>query len=403
MRSPTAKPMSVSEQRRARGLAWLSDEVWFWRVAALALGTIAALKGLHKPLTWAATQAQLDYSHGFIKRGLLGALYRPLGGNHYRTLTVIFLVELAVFYVVLIWLTHRARLEERFGGLAAAALFSSSYAITYLAHLVGYNDFVNASLAMVLLLIRDARRRFLAALVVVPIALLVHESFLFCFLPLVLLSFVLQRHTAPRGRPLLYAAVLALLAGAFTLATSMQPNMSRAMSAQLATEAAARVDFPLRTDFYQVLSVSLADNIRAAMTSMTQPWWWILQGISLACLLPMFAMLLHLIRRLLHTANDGRWTAVATIAAVAGPLLMHGLGWDVARWNAWCAVAAYLALLLLAMHLPKAQLVLSPAERNAIILIIALNMASGYGLFDGLSIQPYPFFPALLDRARFAY
>jgi len=403
MRSPTAETTPVAEPRRRPFAGWLGNASSFWRAAALILGAVAALKGLHMPLTWAATQAQLDYSHGFIKRGLLGTIYRHVGGNHYRTLSGIFLLELAIFYLLLLWLTQRARLQERFGNLAVAALFTSSYAITYLAHLIGYNDIVNASLAIVLLLIRDAQRRFYAALVIVPIALLVHESFLFCFLPLVLLSFVLQGRSTLRSREMAYATALAGLAVVITIASSMHANMSRTMAMQLAAETAGRVDFPLRTDFFQVLSLSLRENIHAAFTSMTRPWWWILLGISVATLLPMLVLLVHLMRRLLHSADASRWTALATMAAMASPLLMHAMGWDVVRWNVWCAVAAYITLLLLAMHLPEGHLVLTLAERNAIILIIALNMASGYGLFDGLNTQPYPFFPALLDRGRYGY
>jgi len=66
---------------------------------------MAVLKGLRRPSMWAATQAQLDYSHGFIKRGLLGAVYGPLGGDHYGRLSWIFAAELGVFLLLLGLLT----------------------------------------------------------------------------------------------------------------------------------------------------------------------------------------------------------------------------------------------------------------------------------------------------------
>ncbi len=386
----------------ARGLPmWLQDERRFWRVSTLLLGTMAVLKGLHWPSTWAATQAQLSYQHGFVKRGLLGTLYAPLHGNHYRALTAIFLLELVALLLLLVLLTRRAGLEERFGSIAPGALFASSYAITYTTHLIGYNDLVNASLAMLLLLIRDGRRRFLAALLVVPVALLVHENFLLIFLPVVLLTFVVEIATtaspARRRMATMEAATLAIVAVAINLVIAARPAMTHTQAMGLQHEVAAGVDFSVRTDFFGLLSASLHDNLRTMATTLHERWWWALLAISVAVLLPMLLMLLHLIARLLPLAGPRAvWLKAATLAAIAAPLLLHLLAWDVVRWNVWTAFAAYLALLVLTMHLPKGTVTLTPAERNAIILLLAINLASGHGLFDGVTVRLYPFFPPWL-------
>ncbi len=383
------------------GAAWLSDERRFWRVCALLLGAMAVLKGLHWPSTWAATQAQLDYRHGFVKRGLLGTLYAPLHGSHYRALTAMFVVELGVFLLLLAVLTRRAGLEERFGSMAPAALFASSYAMTFATHLIGYNDLVNAALAMALLLVRDGRRRFWAALAVIPVALLVHENFLLMFLPVVLLSFAVEMATAEttarRRTAGVEAAVLAAVAAAFTVAIAARPAMTAAQALQVEREITGRVDFGVRTDFFGLLSASLPEDVRTMGTMVHERTWWLGLAISVAVLLPMMVVLARLIGRLLPMAGTrAGWLKAATMAAVGAPLLLHGLGWDVVRWNVWTAFAGYLALLVLAMHLPKGAVGLTAAERNAIVLLLAVHMASGHGLFDGVTVRTYPFFPPWL-------
>jgi hypothetical protein len=385
------------------GLRWAADPVRFWRVAAVLLGAMAALKGVRWPSTWAETQAQVSYSHGFIKRGLLGTLYQPLHGNHDHALAAIFFVELAVFYGLLGVLTWRAQLEERIGDLSVAAVFASSYAVTFMAHLIGYNDIVNACLAMGLLLVRDWRRRFWAALAVVPVAVLVHESFLLAFFPVVLLSFVVEAGglVAGRRRAAAYVGVLVVLAGVVTVVASSRGRISVAQAVAMQAETAARVDFVPRTDFYGVLRLSLRENVRQAVGSIGVAWWWILQGVSVAVLLPTLLMVVHFGRRLLGGA---RWRVkVAAGLAVVCPLGLNLLGWDVVRWNVLCVLAGWLALLVLATHRPMERLVLSSVERHLIVLAIAVNMASGGGLFDGVSVTPYPFFQGLLDRGRWGY
>src|SRR5579871_1528497 len=49
-----------------------------WTTLTIAVAIIAALKGVRLPSLWAATQLQLDYSAGFLKRGAMGSLFHLL-------------------------------------------------------------------------------------------------------------------------------------------------------------------------------------------------------------------------------------------------------------------------------------------------------------------------------------
>jgi hypothetical protein len=321
-------------------------------------------------------------------------------------LTVVFFVELAVFFAVLVLLVRRSALEERFGSLAVAAIFAGSYGITYLTHLVGYTDILNATLAMLLLLVRGARRRFLLALVLLPVAMLIHESFLLLFLPVVLLSFALDCAAAPpgeRARIAVGAALLLLLAVGITLCTSLRPNLTAAQTRQFQAEVAAQVDFPLEPGVFALLDHSVAEDMRYMAIAVRVPHWWNQLTISIACLLPLLLVLLHFQRRLLRERPlplpdvPQRWLRLAVMAAVFAPLLMHLVAWDAARWNVLCALAAFLVLLVLSRQLPSGAMALSVAERNCAIVLLALNMATGFGLFDGATVNPYPFYPALVQ------
>ena len=62
----------------------------FWRWTAVGLGAIAFGKGIREPNAWPYTHAQLNYSAGFIRRGLYGAaLGHPLGLHLYGHYVVV--------------------------------------------------------------------------------------------------------------------------------------------------------------------------------------------------------------------------------------------------------------------------------------------------------------------------
>jgi hypothetical protein len=129
-------------------------------------------------------------------------------------------------------------------------------------------------------------------------------------------------------------------------------------------------------------------------------------SVSIACLLPLLLLLIYFQRRLLREGPlpldpaAQLWLRLAALAAVFAPLLMHLVAWDAARWNVLCTFAAFLVLLVLSRHLPPGAITLSAAERNLAIVLLALNMATGYGLFDGATVNPYPFYPALVQHLR---
>ncbi len=386
---------------RSRAVRLLGDEQYFWVLFTAVLGTFAALKGLRLPGVWAFTQSLVDYSHGFVKRGLLGAIYGAFGIYNRRGLTIMYFLELTLLTVLLIVFTRRSSLIERVGTPAIAALFAGSYAVTYLFHLIGYSDILNAALTVALLLVRKAHMRFLLGLPLLACGLLIHEDFLLLFTPVLLLSFYLQGVASPvdRRRIWSFGVVLGAVALGLTLFTSLRTPMGDEQVDAFATYIYDRADFEVREDFFQVFTNSLTGNF--AMMSRFgwhEYLWWDFQAVSICVLGPPLVLLLHFCMRLTRqAAPQTPGLTPAVLVAVLSPLCMHLLGLDQVRWNTWVVVDAYLALGVLAMHLPGERLRICAWERNALLLAIAIGMATGHGLFNGTQVNPYPFFPKLMQ------
>ena len=118
-----------------------------------------------------------------------------------------------------------------------------------------------------------------------------------------------------------------------------------------------------------------------------------MQWAALVIFLPTVVILIVVARRFLQNAPQmrlRRYGLLAFLVVVLSPLLMHCLGWDAARWDAYAGLSAFIGLLLLARALPDRQGPVGPALRNAMILTIALSMISGDTL---ISVWPnlYPY------------
>jgi hypothetical protein len=378
---------------------WFGDEDRFWSLAAVLLGAIAFMKGRRPPGLFPLDQSQLSYRYGFIKRGLIGSVYDRLGLHHYVALTRIFTFELLALLLLLAWFVYASGLHRRFASAAIAALFASSYAVTFLAHLIGYSDVPLAFGTIALLLIRSPRTRFLLGLLVVPASLLSHEAYLLWLLPLLLLSFVLdaiQSRASVRAATA-YILTLGAIALAIALVTSLRPNMTQPQIEAVHRDMTARNDFFILDDSMDVLHRSLADNLRDVAQRHKTLSWRLEMVPSILDLLPVCLLLLHFLRRATRALLAGRSPAVhrrvgfAMAIVLISPLSLHLLGWDAARFNVLFTLVLFLTLLLVCQRLDGLALPLSVSERNAIILVVAFNMATGYGLMNGFQTDPFPF------------
>ncbi len=371
----------------------------FWTLCTFILGTIAILRGCDRPNTWILTQAQIDYSEGFVKRALFGELLtRPLHLYSSGSYTALSYSFMAVALASLALFTERSGVRRRIGNGEVAALFFSSYALTYFVSDVGYFDALLLILTLPLLLVRSVTSRFLLALPLSVVALLLHEMFLLAFLPVVLLTFLVNYQVATnlqeKRRVALFGIVLSLANLVITLIIALQPTLSAAKVAALEAGVRAHARFTVRHDFFVVLNRSFADNLHLMVTSFySDPTWWISQMASIFFFAPLVLLLWLAIRRVLASAGLGqsrplRWSAATASLA---PLSLHLMGFDSVRWNCLVGLTTYLVLLTLCRHLAGAPVPPSYGYRNGCVLAIALALSSSGSLIAG-RLYTYPFF-----------
>ena len=141
-----------------------------WLVFAVSL-----LKGLRMPSSWSATHMTFNYSHGFIRRGLVGEVLRLVGGarpysyNRLALVAVLLFVAVAVAMVLLVKRVLDTDPEDI--GLKAAVLaFAASPGIVMLAHAIGYLDYVGLLLVVgVILISARSKRRYLIFFLGTPV------------------------------------------------------------------------------------------------------------------------------------------------------------------------------------------------------------------------------------------
>jgi hypothetical protein len=372
-----------------------------WTILAAAFGAIAILKGIRRPNLWAATQAQIGYDHGFVKRGLFGALARSLslGLEKYSRFALVSEILLAIVVIGFAWYICKSReLRAQDRGLLIAA-FAASFAVTVLAHLVGYLDIPLLGLALLVLCLRGATQAG-AALVCAVAGILIHELYFLVFLPVTILPLflaALKRPAEKRGFAVIAFILIIAVAAVEMCAHGRSLNALQAV--ELRQEVAGRVDFPVDAEFFDVLARSASDNLGimrsvwAGSNNWAAPNYWPQQVYIGIATLPPAILFLYVTLRSVGRFSGWRRCAALMAAAIASlsPLLMHALGWDIARWDCLTVVTAFLAMSV-CLH-DSTPLELHTRLRVAVVCVIGIGLAAGPGLMDGQNITPFPFAP----------
>jgi hypothetical protein len=252
----------------------LSDERSFFRWLAVVAGILAVVKGLRLPYSWPATQAQIDYRYGFLRRGLFGEICRQLHIpiSRYGVFTALSFLLLAAFLLLLAWRVRRSGLDA--AGLGAfSALIAGSFCISSLVNVVGFYDILMAILVLLVMAAPGPRWQLLAAALAGVAGVLVHELYAIAFLPVSLVGAVCwagRRRVAWLG---IAAAVLVPWAIVFSIShyAEMTPAQGQALQAAIR----ARVDFEPFDEMLQVLTFSSSDNLHLMLSFMHAGSWWI--------------------------------------------------------------------------------------------------------------------------------
>jgi len=399
-------------------VTWGRGRLRSHHVIVATLVVWAALKGLRLPNRWAATHLLLNYSQGFIRRGLVGQSLSWLGRGtffHYRALAMFSYAVLILCGAAIAGLVRAA--DQRQQPLAPAwapfgfrpawmltAVYCSSMACVFLMHEVGYLDQVGLLLVLLALQVsRPICHPVVLGLLVAgagATVVMVHEAQMMLGVPLVLLGAFCRAGEPRMRRPWLSRLAIVVAAGGVLVVLVLccrhgtrAPESLRTLQDGLAAQA----DFPLRSDAFSAIDHAVYDNYRHDRAA-----FWRDRGkfqpfkTSLLLALPAWlfftAYALSHVRRAARPLSDRILLGLVALLAATAPWGLNLVGWDVMRWAAQAVTSAFLVCLVVMAHLP-AHAPRRPMPLALPVLVAVLGLTSNHPtfLFDGSQVRWYPF------------
>jgi hypothetical protein len=400
-------------------------------IPILIAGVVATslLKGLRMPNLWSVTHMTFNYSQGFIRRGLFGQVLSLIGPAilryNFMALLAVILFALAVLSMGRLVRRTLAADGGDVGFPAMALVFAASPGVVFLAHEIGYLDYVG--LIVVPLFITWAARtrfRWLPFYVVIVISVvlaLIHESMVIMFAPTMWLA--LAAHIAREARTrassrrvlagMLAHGVLVVLLGLATSSLVGTLGTKTAVQVHALQASIGRVcAFPLRIDAFDALFRPVRDNLFTLM-----PWFWSMPAnqryltAGLAVSLPgLIALSVYALRMIARLPLSRLWRLglwMLFLLATFGPEMLNLVGWDAARWNAICFVASFSCVAALRLFFvapgragaapaggdPLRYRIATPGMLVLAGAAIVVGLTADYPgfLFDGYVVQWFPF------------
>ena len=373
-----------------------------WIELAFQILTIVAfvnsiLRGIRTPGRWAATHLLFNYDYGFTKRALLGSLVGTLHISslyHYPFFfwfaAVIFMVDTLLLMMLLAKMVH---IDETIPKLVAF-LFASSLSPVFFAHSIGYFDDLALLVALIALMIEGFYLRSLFVGTFFFTGLFVHEGGFLLFFPLLFLRFgvdLVTRLTWQRLATLAGLTLCLAVADVILGRSHLDPTSAEAMHRALQL----RADYHLRHDAFEVLTRNIEDNWRVTTELWRDAEFREYFFSSLWVTLPTVFYLLWNSWTAVSASRYGSILRLLVASASLAPLSLHLLGWDFARWDTLAITTSFLAFVIVKLYLPPA----SNTERDtsfshsliAPAILIVLNLSSTIVLFDGYSVQTFPY------------
>jgi hypothetical protein len=373
------------------------DELRFYRLLLAAGGVTAILKGMRLPYIWAATQAQIDYRSGYLRRGFFGEVCRRLNIPiwHYGVFCLVAFGLLAGLFWSLTRSMQRSGLDA--AGLGAfTALLASSFCITLLTNLVGYYDILMALLVLAVMQFRNLRLQLIAALIAGIIGVLVHELYVIAYLPVSLAGIVCGFAEREQRERKLWVGLAAavIVPWAMVLLPVGHAKMAPIEIGKLAVSIRSRVNFPSHDGvLFAIFGTSTGENLHRMLGVMHVGTYWVEECFGLLAFLPTTLFFLALAWRIASERKRAlRWYFVLCTFA---PLLLNLVAYDRYRWLAMMELNAALCAIAVCwsknrLHDATALPEFGMAWRRAAILLIAINMATDIGLFQGPA-RTFPF------------
>jgi hypothetical protein len=394
---PQEGTTTLSDDHEASGgrsrLGTSGPPLWWAPAAAgvvLAIGILVGLRGFRPAVTkWGRPFWEVTYRDGFIRRGLLGSVFQALYGSHTFQQQSVLIMEFSLLVVVAllvgfaIWLailvyeaptrSHALRIVLLALPLIGSALFPT------LIYDTGYVDgfILLIAFACTALL---ARQHLWSAVCIASLTPLIHEMFLFLWVPIAIFGY----HAVQEGHPRQSRRVI--------IPALLLPFLSTALVVGLSSSAATKSEIDKyvvgTTTFKAELTVGqFGQSFSAALRTMEHlhaKYWWPheVADIVYFCWPAILVVVLYMVWR--WNVLDP-WAKAALVVALLSPWATLLVAWDLSRLLLLAnALVLMMVFALESLHIGEP---LPPLGPVAIVILtglaaLAISFPFAYAWFD---------------------
>jgi hypothetical protein len=364
---------------------------------AVLLFLNSILRGIRAPSRWAYTHMLFNYSFGFSKRALLGSIISAVNIPYLYRYEFCFWLSAAVLFtssILLVVMVIRLIQTGALSNALAALLFSSSLAVVFFAHAIGYLEQISLLITLILLNIKSFRMRLALAAILFPISVMIHEVGYLLFFPVLLLSFLIHdAYRRNRGSCLVAIGILfSIVSGVVFLVGRAHLSDEAATAMYHAVQ--AKANYPLRRDGFIMPTLTSYDSFRMTIALWRDQLF--LREVFYSTLVTIPTTLYFLWQSLVSLKRHGYKLEVRFLSVVASlcPLVLHVLGPDVARWSTLATTTSFLVFCVLTLDGTKGY-----QEHTSIraeipllaCLLVIMNVGASIPLFDGYIVQSFPY------------
>lgn len=301
--------------------------------------TLFYLGTLENRMDYAYSHLFLNYSHGFARRSLYGALFQSIPFISGRMALLLGYVQVLIAVILTYAIFARHFLASFRDVLLFCFFFGGCGLLPHLGLLYGYLDVPLFSLLMITaFVIHFGREHYAVTLILVSaltvIGLLIHEAYLLMFHPAVLVLLLLRMKPG-RSSKVAFLLHCAFVACAFFLIIKLgNASIDATTYFNLAK---ARTDIPISGLVFGVMRGSFHEQFAAAVHFYLRPTTLLFVAVSVLSALPYLLVLLTFLSVLvselrLQDSNLSGWVRKLTPFLLATPLLLTLVGFDFMRW-----------------------------------------------------------------------
>ena len=389
------RPDNVSKAARLDSTSRFPHNTLLALCVALLLNS--TVRGIRTPGGWAATSLIINYDFGFSRRGLLGAIISWLHTPALYTYTFNFWFAIVIFTAnvsLLLTLLNRVYRVGSLDSKFTALVFTSSFAIVFLAHCIGYSEQVPLLFTLVILQINHFYWRAVLVLTLFPACLLIHETALPMLFPVIFFRFLPdltgsldRKRVCIVGALAIIMPVLGLTIGAYHLSKPVALAMYQSLQ--------SKADFPLRTDQFVWLMRSSRDSLHWSFNIYRDAFVQKLLVYSLTVTLPSALYLLLRAVRLLRARAYHPITYWIAMGAGLSPVFLDIIGaGDTARYNSMAIMSSFLIFATTVLYFR--QDIAQGGDEVRLnwlppAMLVLLNLGSTIQFFDYYEVQNFPY------------